>query len=309
MSDDLILVAASTFSKEGPEPLAALQASGIPFAINPLGRRLKSEDIVAQGREATGIIAGVEPYTAGVIAELPKLRVISRVGVGTDAIDKQAARARGIVIRNTPDVVIQPVAELAIAMIFDLFRHLTAHTVEMRAHRWTKLTGNLVAGKTLGIVGTGRIGRRVAELARTVEMTVIGCDIAPNEGWAAAAGVSYVDLDTLLAEADVVSLHLLTAPGDPFVMDTGRFARMKQGARLINLARGHQVDEAALADALRKGHLAGAALDVYSAEPYGGPLRDLDTVVLTPHVATLTVESRVRMELEAVQNCIESLRG
>ena len=309
MSDDRILIATSTFSREGPEPRRELEASGIAFDVNPLGRRLTPEDIVAQGAAATGIVAGVEPYTAEVLAALPRLRVISRVGVGTDSIDKAAAAARGIAIRNTPDAVAQPVAELTLAMVFDLMRHLTTHTLEMRAHRWTRIVGSLVSGKTLGIVGLGRIGRRVAELAGAVGMTVVGSDIAPDREWAARFGVRLMDVPVLLAASDVVSLHLAASADSPFVLGEAEFARMKPGARLINVARGALVDEAALVAALGSGHLAGAALDVYRDEPYSGPLCDAPNVVLMPHVATLTVESRVMMELQAVQNVIESLRA
>ena len=218
MNGDRILVATSTFSQEGPEPRRELEASGIAFDVNPLGRRLTPEEIVAQGAAATGIVAGVEPYTAEVLAALPRLRVISRVGVGMDSIDRDAAAARGIVIRSTPDAVAQPVAELTLAMIFDLMRHLTTHTTEMRARRWTRTAGGLVAGKTLGIVGLGRIGRRVAELAGVVGMTVVGSDLSPDRDWAARVGVGLTDVPALLAAADVVSLHLAASADAPFVL-------------------------------------------------------------------------------------------
>ena len=308
MSGDRIFVATSTFSAEGPSPRAALESSGIPFETNPLGRRLKPEDIVQLCAEATGIVAGVEPYTAEVLKQLPQLKVISRVGVGTDAIDKDAAADRGIVIRNTPDVVVQPVAELAIAMIFDLCRHLSSHTAEFRAHRWTKHTGTLVAGKTLGIVGLGRIGRRTAELAGVLGLEVIAADPAPDRAWAEAKGVRLLELESLLAEADIVSLHLAPNADTPFRLDADKIQLMKRGARLINLARGNLIDEAALADALEDGHIAGAGLDVFSSEPYAGPLCDAPNVVLTPHVATLTRESREEMEYQAVRNLVEVLQ-
>ena len=308
MSGNRIFVATSTFSAEGPSPRAALEASGIPFETNPLGRRLKPEDIVQLCAEATGIVAGVEPYTAEVLKQLPQLKVISRVGVGTDAIDKEAAADRGIVICNTPDVVVQPVAELAIAMIFDLCRHLSTHTAEFRAHRWTKHTGTLVAGKTLGIIGLGRIGRRTAELAGALGLEVIGADPAPDPIWAKANHVRLVTSCGLLAEADIVSLHLASSSDTPFYLSADKIGSMKQGARLINLARGSLVDETALAAALDRGQLAGAGLDVFSVEPYEGPLRDAPNVVLTPHVATLTHESREQMEREAVQNLLQCFK-
>jgi D-3-phosphoglycerate dehydrogenase len=309
VSADHILVATSNFAADDPAPRRELEACGIPFTINPLRRRLKADDLLSLATESTGIVAGLEPYTLEVLGALPKLRVISRVGVGTDNIDKEAASARGVIVRITPNVVVQPVAELTVAMIFDLMRHVSRQAHDMRGRRWNRVLGRLVAGRTLGVIGLGRIGRRVAELAIAVGMKVVGTDIAPDRDWARRTGVAVVGLDTLLAEADVVSLNLAPAAGEPFVFGPEQIARMKPDACLVNMARGSVLDEAALADALRSGRLGGAALDVYGKEPYDGPLCDLDNVVLTPHVGTFTKESQVQMELEAVHNVVESLRS
>lgn len=299
-----VLQALSTFAENGPEPRELLEGAGYEVVYNPYGRRLTRDEIVELGADCEGVLAGVEPYDAEVIERMPSLRVISRAGVGTDAIDHEAAAARGIVVRNTPDVVIAPVAELALAMAFDLLKRVTWHTERLKARDWTKATGHMLDGSTVAVVGLGRIGRRVAELFRVLGAEVVGVDPAPDAQWAAACGVTVVPLAEALASADVVTLHLTA---EEFRLGTAEFAAMKPGAILLNLARGRYVDEDALYEALSSGRLGGAGLDVFPEEPYAGKLCDLENVVLTPHVATLTVESRLAMEVACVRNLIEEL--
>lgn len=299
-----LFVALSTFAQYGQEPLEILQESGFDFSVNPLGKRLVQDDIIRLAKDSQGIIAGVEPYDANVLGDLSQLCCISRCGVGIDNIDLAVAKNRQIKIYNTPEVVIQPVVELTIAMIFDLLRKLTVHTGFLKSGEWKKLPGHLLKGKTVGILGLGRIGRRVAEMMSKLETEVLGCDIHPDNNWAALHEVALVDLDTLLQRADVLSLHLSVVEEQPFQLGEKEMARMKQGAFLINVSRGQLVDENALCAALKTGHLAGAALDVYPHEPYTGKLRECENVVLTPHIATLTKESRLQMEIEATQNLI-----
>jgi len=304
-----IFVALSTFVEYGEEPLKLLDQSGIDYSLNELGRRLVREEIVDLGKGATGIIAGVEPYDAPVLEMLPELKCISRCGVGIDNIDLVLTKEKGIIIRNTPDVVIRPVVELTIAMIFDLMRKLSLHTGRLWRKEWKKSAGNLLAGKTVGILGLGRIGRSVSETLLKLDAEVIGTDIHPDVAWTKKCGVCVVSLDELLAESDILSLHLSVIPGNPFVLGRKEIGLMKEGAWLINVARGSLVDDIALADALKSGRLAGAAMDVFPDEPYNGPLCELNNMVMTPHVATLTKESRVQMEAEAVQNLLDVLQG
>jgi D-3-phosphoglycerate dehydrogenase len=302
-----ILVALSTFAEHDRAPLALLQASPFDFTINPLGRRLTREEIIDLGAGCAGVIAGVEPYDERVLTSLPDLRCISRCGVGTDSIALATAVARGIIIRNTPDVVTAPVAELTVALMLDLLKRVTEHTILLRAGRWEKLTGRLIAGKTVGLVGLGRIGRRVAELLVPFGARLVGCDPAADRSWADRTRVRVVPFDEVLATSDVLSLHLSVDPQHPFKLEAAHLARLKPGAYLINVARGQLVDDRALYDALSSGHLAGAALDVYAEEPYAGPLTTLPQVLLTPHIATLTVESRSEMELQATRNVLDVL--
>ncbi|MDP2652740.1 MAG: phosphoglycerate dehydrogenase [Candidatus Omnitrophota bacterium] len=299
-----IFVALSTFAENGREPLELLEKSGHPFWLNTTGKRLKADEVVSLGKDCEGIVAGVEPYDETVLERMTNLKCISRCGVGTDNIHKDKARQKGIAVLNTPDVVVQPVAELTLAIILDLLRHLSWHTSRMKAGQWEKKTGGLLAGKNVGIIGLGRIGKRVAEMMMYLGASVCASDVQPDEIWARQKGVAILPADELLKRADVVCLHVSASAKNPFRMTGRDIGLMKPGAVLANLSRGDAVDEAALYSALKEGRLGGAGLDVFPEEPYKGKLCELDNVVLTPHVATLTAESRLQMETEAVKNLL-----
>lgn len=307
MTTSKVLIALSTFAEYGSEPLDLLKASGLKYALNPSGRRLNESEILQLGADCEGIVAGVEPYTSQVLTQLPRLKCISRCGVGTDNVDKTKAHELGIKILNTPDPVIQPVAELTIAMMLDLLRHLTWHSLKMRGQKWEKKGGRNLQGCIVGLIGLGRIGRKVAELLRSFGAYVVGFDPHSEHAWAQKNGVELLSLQGLLKQSDIVSLHLSSDKNAPFVLSEKEIRSMKPGAMLINVARGEFVDEQALYNALADGHLAGAGLDVFSQEPYTGKLTTLDNVVLTPHAATLTRESRLEMETQAVENLLKAL--
>ncbi len=304
-----VYVALSTFAKESAQPLELLKAGGLAFEINPTGKRLTREQVKTVLKNYDGVVASLEPYDADVLNALSRLKCISRCGVGLDNIDLNAARDRKITVLNTPHVVVQPVAELTLALIFDLLRQTTVHTFLMRQRRWERISGRQLAGKTVGIIGLGRIGRRVAELLVRLDVQVVGFDVAPDASWAESLGVKLLDLNKLLSSCDIVTLHLSADIDSPFCLSKNEFALMKPGAFLINTSRGSFVDEEALAEALRSGHLSGAGLDVYRQEPYSGPLCDLPNVILTPHIATLTQESRLAMEVEATENIINFFKS
>lgn len=309
MSQPSIYVSLSTFAEHDRAPLAALEASGVPFTLNTTGRRVEPGQLIEQGRTAAVIIAGVERYDAQTLAALPHLRCISRCGVGVDAIDLEIARARGIAVANTPDPPVNAVAELALTMMLALSRNLPRQAVAARAGGWARLEAHLLGARRVGIVGLGRIGRRVAALAQAFGSEVWGADPQPDAAWAAAQGVRVVPLDELLAACEIVSIHASGAGPVPLTLDAAEVGRMRPGAILINLGRGGMVDEDALSEALRSGHLFGAGLDVYRQEPYDGPLCTLDNVILTPHAATLTVETRSAMERQCVEQSLAFLRG
>lgn len=306
---DLIFVALSTFAAEDRRPLTRLEESGKAFRIQGTGKRITPADLLREGADAAVILAGVEPYDAATLGQLPALRCISRCGVGVDAIDLNAARERGVAVANTPGIPTGAVAELALAMFLALSRNLRQQASLMQARRWKRITAHSLAGRTVGLIGLGRIGQRVAQLCRAFDATVLAYDPLADAAVARDLGVNLVSKEKLLREADIVSLHASRSVDQPVVIGGTELASMKHGAILVNLARGEMVDESALVEALRSGQLAGAGLDVFGVEPYAGPLCEFDQIILTPHSATLTVETRVAMELQCVENALQFLAG
>ena len=307
--NDLIFVALSSFAVDNRRPLDLLESSGYPFRIHQTGKRITTDELLRDARDATVILAGVEQYSAGTQAQLAALKCISRLGTGVDAIDLAAARERGITVSNTPGIPTTAVAELALSMFLALGRNMHWQANLMHARRWERVTAHLLDGRTVGLIGFGSIGQRVAQLCRAFNARVVACDPVANQEAAGALGVSLVSKEVLLREADIVSIHASRSADQRPVIGAAEFAAMKPGAVLVNLARGDLVDEAALVDALKSGKLSGAGLDVFSAEPYGGPLCDFEQVILTPHSATNTVETRMAMEMKCLENALGFLQG
>ncbi len=299
-----ILVTLSTFSVDSDEPLRLLEQSGFTFRANPYGRRMEPDEVVELGQHSRGLVAGVEIYTADTLAQLPKLRCISRIGAGIDNIDLNEAKRRGITVLNTPDEPTIAVAELTLAMILALLRQLPKVDSMTHERKWQRVTGHLLAGRIIGIIGLGRIGRRVTKLVQAFGATVVGVDPYPDAEWVRSHGVELLELQELLGRADIVSIHASTSSEHRLRLGAVELNQMKQGAWLINMARGDMVDDVALSDVLASGWLSGAGLDVFPQEPYHGPLCNSDRVILSPHQATLTAETRVAMETRAVKNLV-----
>ncbi|MGD9736497.1 MAG: phosphoglycerate dehydrogenase [Solirubrobacterales bacterium] len=261
--------------------------------------------------EADGWIAGVERIDRTVIEAAPRLRVIARYGVGVANVDLRAAADRGITVTNTPGANSAAVAELVIGMVFALARRIAFADAEVRRGRWPRIRGIAVEGKTVGLLGFGAIGREVGRRARSLGCRVLAFDPAPVGDAAAAAGVELAPREEVVATSDFLSLHVPVTGETEGMVDAAFLARMKRGSHLINAARGELVDEAALVDALRAGHLAGAALDSLAVEPpaAGFALGQLDQVVLTPHVGAHTDAAAAAMGRAAVANCLAVLRG
>jgi len=299
-----ILIALQTFSEYSEIPLKLLKNAGVEIVQNKLGHRLNQSEIIQLGKDCDGVIAGVEPYDAYVLNSLPNLKCISRCGVGVDNIDIGIAKQRGVTILTTPDAVIQPVTEMTVAMIFDLLRLLTYHTALLKSGLWEKRGGHLLSGRRVGVVGLGRIGKRVSEMLKALNADVVGFDICPDTAWAEKHGVKIRSFQEILATSDILCLHLSILNENPFILGQREISKMKKGAIVINTSRGQVIDEDALYEALKSGYLGGAGLDVFTNEPYNGPLCKLNNVVLTPHISTLTEESRTDMEIQAVENLL-----
>jgi D-3-phosphoglycerate dehydrogenase len=267
-----------------------------------LDRPLDEDEMVELVRDCAGLIVGVDPVTPRVLEAGP-LRVVVKYGSGMDNIDVEAARSLGVQVSSTPGTNARSVAELAIALLLTLARNVALHDRGVRAGSWRRFTGVELAGKQLGIVGYGAIGREVARIARGLDMNVVAHDPLVEE-----ADVDLVPLDELYAASDVVSLHLPLTDETRGLVGARELAVMKPTAFLINTARGGLVDESALADALRSGRLAGAALDGFEVEPLGdSPLRQLENVVFSPHAGASTYDAVLRTAAQAVDQLLADL--
>lgn len=305
-----ILISTASFAEYDGKPLELLKQTGFEIVLNPYKRKLKPEEVIALANDCTGIIAGTEALGADVLEKLPKLKAISRCGAGMDNVDLDAAKKLGITVTGTPNAPTQAVAELALALMLDLLRRTTVMDRQVREGKWSKIMGSLLTGKTIGIIGLGRIGRQVVELLKPFGCRVIACEPQPDKKWVAAHDVELFSLDELLRQSDIVTLHIPYSKESHHLLNAEKLKLMKSSAMLINAARGGLVDEDALYDALKTGNIAGAALDVTEAEPYKGPLTELKehNIILTPHIGSYAREARIEMETEAVKNLIAMLK-
>lgn len=258
-------------------------------------------------RDADGIIIrSATKLTPDILAGQERLKVIVRAGVGVDNIDLAAATREGIVVMNTPAGNTTSTAEHTIAMLLSLSRNIAPAAQSMHEGRWDRkaFTGTQLAGKTIGVVGLGRIGQSVARRCRGLEMTVLGYDPFISEEKAAEQGIElFRDVDELITRCDYVTVHTPLNDETRGLINAERIARMKRGVRIINCARGGIVDEEALADAVESGHVAGAALDVYASEPPAeeSRLRSLPQILCTPHLGASTDEAQEQVAVEAAE--------
>ena len=300
-----LVISTSSFDVEGNSSLNHLVNSGMHIVRNSYKRKLtEDEAIELLGEDTIGMIAGIEPLTEHVFSSAKNLKVVSRCGAGLDSVELAAAKLHGISVFNTPEAPAQAVAELTMGLMLAALRRICQTDRLLRTNEWPRMQGQLFAAQTVGIIGLGHIGKRVARLSQAFDARVIAHDphIDP-----ASHGVESVSLEELFAEANIISLHLPYTTDTHHLLDAKSFTRMKPGSIIINAARGGLIDEAALDEALISGHLGMAALDVFEQEPYHGPLIKNDKTILTSHIGSLAKESRKCMELEAAENLLKGL--
>ncbi|MBN2379639.1 3-phosphoglycerate dehydrogenase [candidate division WOR-3 bacterium] len=287
------------------EGIKKLKDAGFEVVVD----HLEPEDLKTQigGYDAL-IVRSATKATRDIIEAGTNLKVIGRAGVGLDNVDKKAADERGIQVRNTPAATSISVAELALGMMLAAARHIGQGTVSLKQGRWDKkkFKGVELYGKTLGIVGLGRIGTELAKRAQALGMTVVFNDAAVNKSKYA----KFASLDEVLAQSDFISLHLPHNDSTHYMINSNSIAKMKDGAILVNAARGGVVDEEALYQALKSGKLRAAAVDVYETEPVTEhKLFDLENVVLTPHVGAQAAEGQLRAGIQVAEEVIKALKG
>ena len=305
-----LLISAVPFSTADAAPLSTIKSAGISYTLNPHGRTLSEEEMISLVPGCHVIIAGTEPITAAVMDRSPSLKLIARVGIGLDSIDLEAAHKRGIQITYTPDEPAPAVAELTVGLAIDLLRHVSMSNRGLGKQIWDRPLGRRLSESAIGLVGVGRIGRLVGLHLRAFGARVLCYDIAPDLQLSARDGFEWVDeLDQLIEKSDILSLHVPLTEKTYHLIGVAELRRMKKSAVLINTARGGVVDETALFNALSKGEISAAAVDVFESEPYAGRLIELDNCILTCHLGSCSVDCHTAMELKAAEEAVRYFKG
>lgn len=303
-----ILVTPRSLSKEGHPALARLTDAGYSLVFPSPGVQPSEEELLTLVPHCVGYLAGVERVTARVLEAAVKLRVISRNGSGVDNVDLEAAQRRSIAVLRADGANARGVAELAIGLIFALLRSIPLSDARIKQGRWERNKGIEVCGRTLGLIGCGRIGKYVAQMALGLGMKVLAYDPIPDPAFNPGSGFRMTTLDEVIANADILSLHCPPSAAGPLVNDAF-LARCKKGVYLVNTARGELLDDEAVIAALNAGRVAGLAIDAFRTEP--PPRNALVThpnTIATPHIGAFTAESVDRATEVAVDNLLRFFR-
>jgi D-3-phosphoglycerate dehydrogenase len=305
----VVVVTYPGFDPDDARTAGRLRDGGHRLHLEPrVGERAPADVLAFMSGAAAGIVS-TDPFDESVFAACPDLRVLARVGVGVDTIDIDAATRAGVAVTITPGMNASTVADHTLSLMLACCRRLLENDRSVRLGAWDRggvLNGTELTGATVGIVGVGEIGRAVARRLAGFDVEVLGSDPAG----VTYDGVRLVPLDELLERADIVTLHVPLTTATNGLIGAAELARMRPGALLVNTARGGVVDEAALLAALRAGRLAGAGLDVFDDEPpVGSPLLELPSVVITPHIAGISISSQQAMLTTAVDSVLDVLAG
>jgi D-3-phosphoglycerate dehydrogenase len=311
LNECCVLVTPTSFAKYDKNQSDELERAVKEVVYNKAGKPLTVDELLPIIGDFDGMIAGLDYIDSKVIENAKNLKVISRYGVGFDRIDLEAARNAGIYVTNTPGANSVSVAELTVGLAVSLARFIPYANNETKKGGWPRLSGIALYKKVFGLVGLGDIGQKVALLLKPFNCKIIAHRRNPDYEFAEKHGVTFLPLDDLLSESDFVSLHVPVTPLTEKMVNKEFIGKMKQGSFLINTSRGELVDEKALLDSLVKGHLRGAALDVFSKEPpdANNPLLQLPNIIVTPHMGAGTDFSANEMGRMAMSDCLAVLRG
>ena len=306
-----VLVTARIFGHLSDAGFEIFRKRGIELVHNPYrGKGLNESQLIELIGGVDGLLTGVDQVTRTVIEKADRLKVISKFGTGVDNIDVEAASDKRIIVTNAPNVNSEAVADMTFALIFAIARRVPFAFERVRRGEWPLIVGTEVFGKTIGLIGLGQIGKRVAKRACGFGMKILAYEISPDKEFLKETGVRLVSLQSLLREADVVSIHVPLTEQTRHLIGREELKMMKAFAFLINTARGGIVDEEALYEALKSNAIAGAAFDVLQYEPPKDlKLADLDNCVLTPHISPFTREAIEGAERLSAQNIIDVLEG
>ena len=305
-----VLITTVPFADKNKLPIELLKKENISYFINPLGRKLKENELADMVDDFDVIIAGTEPITEKVMMRASKLKLISRVGIGLDSVDLLAAERLGIQVSYTPDAPAPAVAELSVGIMLTLLRY--AHIANSRMHQglWNRYFGRRLSKVTVGIIGAGRIGRGVIDLLASFKpCKILVNDINSEIKFTSMPWVEHTSKETIYQEADLISLHVPLTSETKNMICYDDLKRMKKDALIINTSRGGIINELDLVKALNEDHLAGAAIDVFEQEPYNGELQNIERCILTSHMGSMSVDCRSLMEIEATEEAVRFLTG
>ncbi len=304
------LITTVPFGDKNRLPIELLEGAGIDYVINPIGRKLKEDELAEMVSDFDVLIAGTEPITEKVMASGKNLRLISRVGIGLDNVDLLAAEKRGIVVSYTPEAPAPAVAELTIGFMLALLRGVHVANAQMHRGEWHRHFGRRIPEVTIGIIGLGRIGERVLRRLKPFGTPrILVNDIRPQFHAVPEHKLEWTDKETIYREADLISLHVPMTAHTRNMICKEQLLQMKKDALLINTSRGGVINERDLAEVLGQGHLGGVAIDVFQEEPYQGELAKYERCILTAHMGSMSVDCRTRMEIEATEEAVRFLLG
>ena len=305
-----ILVTPRSLTRDGDPALHLLTREGFEIVFSIPGNMPQEDELIRLLPGCVGYLAGVEPITAAVLESAADLKVISRNGTGINTIDLQAAQRLNIKIMRAEGANARGVAELTVGVILGLIRSIPFSDARMKRERWERRKGLELQGRTLGLIGCGKIGQLVSRLALAFGMDVLAYDALPDQRFAPGPNFRFATLEEVLADSDIISFHCPEQAEGRAILNRERLVRLKPGVFVVNTARASLIDETAMLEVLHEGQVAGLALDVYDREPPAvSPLLSDDRVITTPHIGGYTVESVSRATLAAVENLLEFFKG
>lgn len=303
-----VYIAVYPFGKFDSTPLNKLKHI-FKVEINNKNKILSENELLKiLKNDFVGVIAGLEKYSEKLLKNLPKLKVISRLGAGLDNIDIESAKKLNIKILNTPDTPTLAVAEFTVSLILGLLKKIFLLDKILKLKKWQQIPGNILSGKTIGIIGLGRIGKKLTELLKGFNLKILAYEPNPDYNFIKKHKIKLTDLEYLLSKSDIITLHLPFTPEVYHLISEREFEKMKDTAIIVNTSRGGIIDEDVLYKALKSRRIAAAAIDVFEEEPYYGKLRNLKNIIITPHCASFSIETRIEMEKKSVDNLINALK-
>lgn len=298
-----VLISSRSF-KQDSDSLKLLRKYDLQPVFNPYGRKLTEDELLSMVDGVVGIIAGTEKLAKKVILQAKSLKVISRFGIGINNVDVNCAKKRDILVYCTPDEPTEAVAELTLALILNLLRKVCQVDRDLRRNFRKPIMGNILKGKTVGIIGLGRIGRRLAHLLKPFNVRIYACENKPDVKFISEHGIILSQLPDIFKKSDIISVHLPLNNETKGIIGKEEISKMKGNSIIVNTSRGEVIDEYALYNALKKKKICGAASDVC----YTDLLEELDNTIITPHIGSLTYETRENMEKKTVENLIKGLK-